>query len=219
MIKDKINTLIKKSFILSFIKLSWFKKKWRIKNKNNFTKAKVCFNSNKVTVGRGTYGELDVRHFGNKLEKLTIGQFCSIGPNVIFVLGGEHRLDTITTYPFLTKYSILDCESGSKGEIVIEDDVWIGFGAMILSGVRVGRGSVIAAGAVVAKNVPAYAVVGGVPAKVLKYRFDEDVINILNQVDYNNIDTKNVEQLRDCFNQEINHYNVSSLVEKINRSV
>lgn len=75
-------------------------------------------------------------------------------------------------------------EALCKGPIIIGDDVWIGFNATILSGVNVGKGAVIAAGSVVTKDIPAYAIVGGVPAKVIRYRFERDVIERLNNIDF-----------------------------------
>lgn len=75
-------------------------------------------------------------------------------------------------------------ETQAKGNIIVNDDVWIGDSALILSGVEIGQGAVIAAGAVVTEDVPPYAVVGGVPAKVIKYRFRDDVIKELVKIDY-----------------------------------
>ena len=76
---------------------------------------------------------------------------------------------------------------------MVEDDAWIGYGATVLSGVRIGQGAVVAAGALVTKDVPAYAVVGGVPAKVIKYRFPEEICNRLQQVDYSKLTKEMVE--------------------------
>jgi len=75
-------------------------------------------------------------------------------------------------------------EAISHGNIVVEDDVWFGYGATVMSGVHVGQGAIVAAGAVVSKDVPPYAIVGGVPARVIKYRFSEDVIDYLLSLDY-----------------------------------
>ena len=78
-------------------------------------------------------------------------------------------------------------EAISKGDIIVDDDVWIGYGATILSGVHIGQGAVIAAGAVVTKDVPPYAIVGGVPAKVIKYRFSPEIIQQLMKLDYSKL--------------------------------
>jgi len=112
--------------------------------------------------------------------KLKIGNFCSIAHGVIVFLGGEHRSDWVTTYAFsVTWPEVAGHITGhpkTKGNVVIGNDVWIGLNACILSGVTIGDGAVIGAQAVVAKNVPPYAIVAGNPARVIRYRFDEQVI-------------------------------------------
>jgi len=137
-----------------------------------------------VEIGRHTYGSPNV-YAWNTSTKLTVGNFCSIAEGVVFILGGEHRIDWITTYPFNVKgddwpnsKSVIGHPS-SKGDISIGHDVWIGHGALILSGVRIGNGAVIGAGSVVTRNVDDYAVVAGNPAKFVKFRFDETCINEL----------------------------------------
>ena len=85
-------------------------------------------------------------------------------------------------------------EGKSKGNIYVDDDVWIGYGAIILSGVHIGQGAVIAAGAVVTVDIPPYAIVGGVPAKVLKYRFESDMIEELLKIDYSKLDKEMIEE-------------------------
>lgn len=87
----------------------------------------------------------------------------------------------------------------SKGNIIVSDDVWIGQGAIILSGVKVGQGAVIAAGAVVTSDVPPYAIVGGVPAKVIKYRFNPEIIKKLLRVDYSQLTKEDIENNIDNF--------------------
>lgn len=101
---------------------------------------------------------------------------------------GEHALDTISTYPFRVQVGHSSCgEALSKGNIVVEDDVWIGESALILSGVTIGQGAVVAAGAVVSKDVPPYAIVGGIPAKIIKYRFPESIREKLTTVDFSKL--------------------------------
>lgn len=143
-----------------------------------------------VEAGKESYGELNVVSFGEE-AKLKIGNYVSIAQNVFFILNAEHNLDTISTFPFKVKI-LKECkyEALTHGDIVIEDDVWIGHGATIMSGVHIGQGAVIAAGAVVTKDVEPYAIVGGVPAKVIRYRFDEDIRAKLLEIDFEKLDEK-----------------------------
>ncbi len=127
----------------------------------------------KIIVGKKSYGQLHVTDYSPAHTKLYIGSYCSIAPNVRFLLGGEHQIKSISTYPFKVFSFGEEREAGSKGDIVVKDDVWIGDGAIICSGVKIGQGAIVAAGAVVTKDVEPYAIVGGNPARVIKYRFDE----------------------------------------------
>lgn len=133
-------------------------------------------------MGRGTYGNPRVLIWGED-ERICIGAFCSISDEVAIFGGGEHRMDWITTYPLRIAYSDefanRDGHPATKGHTRIGSDVWIGFRAMIMSGVSIGDGAVIGAGAVVARDVPPYAVVVGNPARVLRYRFSAEQIRCL----------------------------------------
>jgi acetyltransferase-like isoleucine patch superfamily enzyme len=142
-----------------------------------------------VSVGRHSYGAPNVYVWDDK-TKLTIGNFCSIAEGVTFLLGGEHRMDWITTYPFSAMSNtwagaeLLLGHPATKGDIVIGNDVWIGHGALILSGVHIGNGAVIGAGSVVNKNVEDFAIVAGNPAKFIRYRFDEKTRNELKDISW-----------------------------------
>lgn len=178
-----------------FLKNRLFRRKWRKANGHNGTYVRHAFPMELVQVGHHTYGPVDPL-ISNTQSRLIIGSFCSIAEEVKFILSGEHRTDTISTFPFQARCLTGQPEAGSRGDIIVEDDVWIGFRATVLSGVRIGQGAVIAAGAVVTKDVPAYAIVGGVPAKVLRYRFAEPLRQALCQIDLSKLSQQDIENHR-----------------------
>lgn len=112
-----------------------------------------------------------------KFHPINIGNFCSIARNVS-IQEYNHKVDNVSTYH--VHHNIfggrLDDDISSNGSIDIGHDVWIGAGAVVLSGVRIGNGAVIGANAVVTKNVPSFAIVGGNPAKIIRFRFNEKKI-------------------------------------------
>ena len=138
---------------------------------------------NKYQIGVGTYGTPYIYDWSQD-TRLVIGNYCSIGGNVSILLGGEHQTDWVSSYPFSglnPEMTTLKTDNKSKGDVVIGSDVWIGNNVTILSGIEVGNGAVIGAGSVVTKNVPSYAIVGGNPAKIIRYRFTSDQIASLLQ--------------------------------------
>ena len=176
---------------------------WKKKNKHNYTRLAQPTDINKISVGNYTYGPLRVLNNSEKYW-LKVGHFCSIAQNVTFSVCSDHPIDRISTYPF--KVVCMGCqryEAVSKGDIVVEDDVWIGHGATILSGVRIGQGAVVAAGAVVTKDVPPYAIVGGVPANIIKYRFPPHIIEALLEVDYGKLTKEMVREHVDDLYMEL----------------
>ena len=104
-------------------------------------------------------------------SQIFIGNKVLFGPHVT-IIGGDHRITDVGRFI----YDVLDKHPEDDQDVHIEDDVWIGTNTTLLKGVTVGRGAVVAAGALVTKDVPPYAIVGGVPAKVLKYRFTPEQI-------------------------------------------
>lgn len=128
-------------------------------------------------------------HFDFVGDKLIIGAFCSIAEGATFIMnGGNHRTDWFTNYPFpvfgLGWEHAMPDSWPNKGDTVIGNDVWIGYGATIMPGVTIGDGAIIASKSVVTKDVSPYAVVGGNPAKVIRRRFDEDVIDRLLEIQW-----------------------------------
>jgi acetyltransferase-like isoleucine patch superfamily enzyme len=155
-----------------------------------------------------SYGFINLEKFNNPNEKLFIGDYVSIANKVVFILGGNHQTNTISNYPFYSKLIKLKpgADSLTKGPIIIENEVWIGYGALILSGVRIGKGAIIAAGSVVTKDVPAYSIVGGNPARLIKYRFNEEIIKNLIDFNISNLDESEIIDNIDFFyhNLDIN---------------
>lgn len=193
--------------IINKFKIELFKKNFRKQNKKNSLEIGSLCNTKKIIIGKNSYGIINLVDSSPLDTKLIIGSYCSIGPDVKFILGGEHRTDTISTYPFKVKTFGEEKEAGSKGNIVLHDDVWIGANALICSGVEIGQGAVIAAGAVVTKDVPPYAIVGGNPAKVIKYRFSEKLINKLVNI--------NVSELFDNFTKDDMELVYTKIDEKV----
>lgn len=142
-----------------------------------------------MSIGKHTYGRPMIWNEPNDAN-LIIGNFCSISQNVKIFLGGNHRIDWVTTYPFgHVNTNIFDTFNGNghpttKGNVVIGNDVWIGENATILSGVTIGDGAVIANNSHVVKNVEPYSIVGGNPAKFIKYRFSREQIEKLLQIQW-----------------------------------
>lgn len=129
-------------------------------------------------------------HYPVNHDRLIIGKFCSIACGAKFIFNSaNHTLHSLSTYPFpiffeeweLDKKNVADAWD-NKGDIVIGNDVWIGYEAVILAGVTVGDGAIIGTRAVVTKDVPPYTIVGGVPAKPIRKRFSDDVIARLSEL-------------------------------------
>lgn len=126
-------------------------------------------------------------HYPILREKLIIGKFCSIACGTKFLFNcANHSLKSLSTYTFPLFYEEWELEKSNittawdnKGDIVIGNDVWIGYEAVIMAGVHIGDGAIIAARAVVTKDVPPYTIVGGTPAKEIRRRFDAEVIQQL----------------------------------------
>lgn len=198
---------------MEITKLYFFRRKWRNENKHNFTNAKNIFDSNQVKVGQYTYGDILAENFKRNDVNLTIGNYCSIGPNVTFLLAGEHDYKNISTYPFKRKILKGDIESISKGDIIVKDDVWIGFGSVILSGVTIGQGAVIGAGSIVAKDIPPYSIYVG--NSVIKYRFSEKIINKLLQIDFNKLNENDIKANIDFLYTNCTDENIDEIINKV----
>lgn len=158
-------------------------------------------------IGDHTYGHISVLE--PRMAKLKVGKFCSIAAGVSVILG-NHRVDTVTTYPFSSlrsrwpgiRRNYIDDHS-TKGDVIIGNDVWIGRSSTILSGVTIGDGAVIATNSLVNKDVEPYSIVGGTPAKLIKFRHSQNVISDLLRIkwwewDDETIDSRLPELLSDA---------------------
>lgn len=148
-------------------------------------------------IGRHTYGKPEIFSW-KEGSMLKIGAFSSIAKGVKIFLGGEHRVDWVTTYPFSQLWEKGRQAAGhprTKGDVIIGNDVWIGNGAVILSGVRIGDGAVVGANALVTKDIEPYAIYGGNPARLLRKRFDEEIIHQLLEIQWWHFADEEIERL------------------------
>lgn len=176
-----------------------------VKNPNIIVKGTHSYYSNAWT---GDFEDYVVRyHYGDEyslahwtpqweIDKLHIGDYVCISAEVVILMGGNntHRMDWFSSYPFANKIKEL---YQAKGDTHIKDGVWIGMRAMIMPGVTIGEGAVIAANSVVTKDVAPYSIVGGSPAKMLKKRFSDDVIERLLALHIYDLPTEKFAQVQD----------------------
>jgi acetyltransferase-like isoleucine patch superfamily enzyme len=201
-----------------------FKKKKLKKYKNYFLKDNLKEDINKgyAQIGEWTYGNPNILRWETD-DKLIVGKYSSIGPDVTIIFGGNHRQDWLTTSPLpagtFQAYEKFPNAKGisdfvySKGDIKIGNDVWIGAKAIILSGTIIGDGSIIAAGTVVSGKVEPYSIVGGNPAKEIKKRFDEKIIEELLKIKWWNFNDEKVNEISKLLCSS----NVEAFLEKIKK--
>jgi virginiamycin A acetyltransferase len=153
-------------------------------------------------------------HINSNIHPITIGSFCSIASNST-IIEYNHSYSKLSSY-FVNKniyHKNITDDITSNGGIEIGHDVWIGTGAIVLSGVTIGNGAVIGANSVVTKNLPSYAIVGGVPAKILKYRFQKDLIEKLEGLKWWDWDIKTIETNIQLFNCQLSSELLLSLLK------
>ena len=175
---------------------------------NDFVSDPVLFETNNV-----------LYHYPVNHDRLIIGKFCSIACGAKFLFtSANHTMKSLSTYPFpiffeeweLDKKNVASAWD-NKGDLVIGNDVWIGYEAVILSGVQIGDGAIIGARAVVTKDVPPYTVVGGVPAKEIKKRFDPKTTLTLQKIEWWNWPVEKIRQfLPQIMNGEVDALSLSN---------
>lgn len=167
-----------------------------IKGLNTLTYVKPTIKNPNIIVGDYTYfGDTDfeshvTHHYGFIDDKLIIGKFCQIAAGVNFVMNGaNHRMNTVTTYPFYIfdgwdEETPPESEMPIKGDTIVGNDVWIGQNSTILPGVHIGDGAIIGLNSTVGSNVSPYTVVAGNPAKTIRKRFDDELIELLLKLEW-----------------------------------
>lgn len=141
-----------------------------------------------ASVGRETFGVHRASFLNCTADTpVEIGAFCSVGPDALFLCEADHPIRTASSFPLQSRIFRSKTNQQyltSKGPIRVGHDVWIGARAIILSGVTIGHGAVVAAGGVVARDVPPYAIVAGNPARHVKWRFDEETVRGLLEIEW-----------------------------------
>lgn len=199
-----------------YIQLKMFQSQWEICRGDNYTQAGTIFPINKVRIGKGTYGTLNIHYYNQPEEKIVIGRYCSIAENVHFYTGGEHDFHNLSTYPFKNRMSKNNIQEAiTKGPIEIGDDVWIGANSIILSGVKIGKGAVIGAGSVVARDVPKYGIF--LNNKPVKFRFDKEIRAKLEQFDCFDMSLEDIEDITGILYTNVNEDNIDSIIESIKK--
>lgn len=195
-LKEKLKKNGRYNFFLNLIHFNYFHKVF-----NDISDFNIGFNdckNNETIIGDFSSRMPRILYADQSDSKLIIGKFCSIGPNVTVFLGGNHRSDWISTYSFSTllkNYDNLEWPYYSNGDVIIGNDVWIGKDVTILSGVTIGDGAIIGTNSLVTKDVEPYSIVGGNPAKLIKYRFNQNIINQLLKIKWWNKDLKEIYEM------------------------
>ena len=190
--------------LLQSLKTFREKRHWRAANAHNETVLGIG-SADQISVGNHSYGVINLPYYG---ARLTIGNYVSIADDVVFLSSGEHRYTGFTTFPVHAKILHGSEPYTTKGDIVVEDDVWIGYGATILSGVTIGQGAVIGARAVVAKDVPPYAVYVGYG--IIKYRYNPEAVEKMKKFDFGKLTADEINTYKEFLDKPLDETFFSS---------
>lgn len=174
-----------------------------------------------ISIGRYTYGieNLSIHQWGEGAQ-LQIGSFCSLAKNINIFLGGNHRADWISTFPFGHIYQNelggvdITGHPATRGDVIIGHDVWIATGATIMSGVHIGDGAIIGANAHVVKDVAPYHIIGGNPAQSIKPRFNEEIIELLLQLKWWELPIDTIKQIAPTLCQSPTVHTLTELLQR-----
>lgn len=207
--------ILEKFIVYRFFRKCYREHIWQKNNSDNNIVLKELFNYKNVIAGKRSYGTIDLLMHSKVPHKLYIGNYCSIAPNVLFIIASDHNYKCLSTFPFKVMVAGEKAEALSKGDIIVKDDVWIGANSTILSGVTINQGAIVAAGSVVTKDVPPYAIVGGNPAKVIKYRFSDIIVQKLLRIDYSKLSDETILENLNSLYTEITEENIDTILNKV----
>ncbi|WP_172855677.1 CatB-related O-acetyltransferase [Vibrio coralliilyticus] len=176
----------------------------------------------RIKIDPSTYGcRKDTFRLFRSDDYIEIGKYCSIADKVTILASGEHYIDKVSTYPFHDRYPDPSDykDTKTKGNVIIANDVWLGYSSTILSGVKIGNGAVIAAGSVVVSDVPDYAVVAGIPARVIKYRFPPNIIDNLLTIEWWNWKPEKIQMNKNDFYLTVDEFISKYLNEEENNVI
>jgi acetyltransferase-like isoleucine patch superfamily enzyme len=153
---------------------------------SNLAQQRRLVKAGRMVLGQHTYGIPVIKTYDHDRTRLIVGSYSALSEEAIVMLGGEHAIDRVTTFPLRIRLQLPGAgEDGipvPTGDTVIGSDVWLTMRTFVRSGVTIGDGAIVASGAVVNKDVPPFAIVGGNPAKVIRYRFSEEQIEALLEI-------------------------------------
>ncbi|WP_296002930.1 glycosyltransferase [Rugamonas sp.] len=191
---------------------------WRALNTHNATtlaRTAEHIDFQRVRVGRMSAGELRIITDGPGHASLSIGSFCSIAGDVQFLAGATAAHDGVSTFPLMARYFGEHAEAAAAAALVVGDDVRIGQRSMILSGVTIGQGAVVAPGSVVSADVAPYTIVGGNPAGVVGRRYDAAVVQKMLRLDYSKVSDAAILAHHDLLRQPLTIDNVDAIIDRL----